>query len=65
MMKAFDSRCIHTGEPLMNHTRASIDIRIMPVEDYDNLEVEYQGLGRLKILYAPGQAYYPLSSDKL
>ncbi len=65
MMKAFDSRCIHTGEPLMNHTRASIDIRIMPVEDYDNLEVEYQGLGRRKILYAPGQAYYPLSSDKL
>lgn len=62
---AFDSRCIHTGEPLEKHTRASIDIRIMPVEDFEKLDIEYQGTGRRKMRYIPGQAYYYLSSDKL
>lgn len=62
---AFDSRCIHTGEPLQKHTRASIDIRIIAVEDFDKLEVEYQGSGRRRMRYVPGQAYHTLSSDKL
>lgn len=62
---AFDSRCIHTGEPLLHHTRASIDVRIIPVEDFNKLTVLYQGTGRRKIRYEPGQAYYPVSSDKL
>lgn len=64
-ISAFDSRCIHTGEPLLNHTRASIDIRIIALEDYESLDIEYQGTGRRQIRYVPGQAYYPLSSDKL
>lgn len=62
---AFDSRCIHTGEPLQDHTRASIDIRIIPVADYSNLKVLYQGTGRRRIRYEPGQAYYHLPSDQL
>jgi hypothetical protein len=62
---AFDSRCVHTGEPLLNHTRASIDVRIMPVEDYNNRTIMYQGTGRRRVLYAPGAAYYHLPSDQL
>lgn len=62
---AFDSRCIHTGEPLLNHTRASIDVRIIPVADFESLPVEYQGTGRRRIRYVPGQAYHPLSSREL
>lgn len=61
----FDSRCIHTGEPLLNHTRASIDIRLISVEDFEKLEVEYQGSGRRRMRYIPGQAYHSTSSDKL
>jgi hypothetical protein len=64
-MHAFDSRCIHTGEPLLAHTRASIDIRIIPVTDYDAMPVIYQGTGRRRILYAPGECYYTASSDQL
>lgn len=62
---AFDSRCIHTGEPLLHHSRASIDVRLIPVEDYGAMKVTYQGTGRRRIPYEPGQAYYALSSDKL
>jgi hypothetical protein len=62
---AFDSRSIHTGEPLALHTRVSIDIRIMPVEDFNALPVEYQGTGRRRMRYVPGQGYHSLSSDKL
>lgn len=62
---AFDSRCIHTGEPLLNHTRASIDVRLIPVEDFGKLPVLYQGTGRRRIRYEPGQAYHPLSSSQL
>jgi hypothetical protein len=62
---AFDSRCIHTGEPLLEHTRASIDVRIIPVADYNAMPVHYQGTGRRKINYVPGEAYYHLPSDQL
>lgn len=62
---AFDSRCIHTGEPLLNHTRASIDIRIIPVADFNTMGVHYQGTGRRRINYVPGEAYYEKSSDQL
>lgn len=64
-MHVFDSRCIHTGEPLRKHTRASIDIRILPVADYNALPVEYQGTGRRRIRYIPGHGYYPHASDTL
>lgn len=62
---AFDSRCIHTGEPLLNHTRASIDVRIIPVADFNNMSVHYQGTGRRRINYVPGEAYFEKSSDQL
>ncbi len=59
----FDSRCIHTGEPLKTHTRASIDIRILPLSQYQTMEIEYQGSGRRKILFAPGHCYHENNSD--
>lgn len=64
-MFAFDSRCIHTGEPLQLHTRVSMDIRILPLEDFETMDFEYQGTGRRKILFIPGHCYYSLSSDQL
>lgn len=60
-----DSRCYHTGEALLNHTRISMDIRIIAVEDYEKLPVIYQGAGRMKILFAPGGCYHKLSANKL
>lgn len=62
---AFDSRCIHTAEPMLSHTRVSIDIRILPLADFEASPVLYQGVGRRKIRYLPGEAYHPLLSTSL
>lgn len=62
---AFDSRCLHTGEPLEKHTRISMDIRIIAVEDYNKLDKAYQGSGRRKVRYVPGEGYHALSSEGL
>jgi hypothetical protein len=64
-MVAFDSRCIHTGEPLKAHTRISMDIRILPLSQYDKMTIEYQGSGRRKILFTPGHCYHQFDSDHL
>lgn len=64
-MFAFDSRCIHTAEPMVAHTRVSIDIRILPLDDYLASPVLYQGVGRRKIRYVPGEAYYSSLSTTL
>lgn len=61
---AFDSRCVHTGEPLRAHSRASMDIRILPLSQYEKMEIEYQGAGRRKILFAPGHCYHEKNSDQ-
>lgn len=62
---AMDSRCYHSGEPLLQHTRISIDARIISVEEYEKLPVIYQGAGRMKILFTPGGCYNKLSSEQL
>lgn len=62
---AFDSRCIHTGEPMKSHTRISMDIRILPLSEYEKMDIEYQGAGRRKILFTPGNCYLHKSSDEL
>lgn len=64
-MMAFDSRCIHSGEPMQTHTRVSMDIRILPLSQYANMKIEYQGSGRRKILFTPGNCYHALHSDQL
>lgn len=62
---AFDSRNIHSGEPLKTHTRISMDIRILPLSQYEKMDIEYQGSGRRKILFTPGHCYHQLHSDQL
>ncbi len=62
-MIAFDSRCIHTGEPLTAHTRVSIDIRILPLSQWQKMTFQYQGSGRRKILFEPGHCYHEKHSD--
>lgn len=62
---AFDSRCIHTGEPLKSHTRISIDIRIVPLSQYEKRQVDYQGSGRRKMLFQPGHCYHEKSSNEI
>lgn len=57
-MLVFDSRCLHTGMPLIHHSRVSMDIRIIPKYKMDNLSLTYQGKGRQKILFIPGEGYH-------
>jgi hypothetical protein len=62
---AFDSRSIHTGEALNFHTRVSIDVRIIPVASFERESYLFRGAGKMKSLYAPGDAYNEISSDFL
>jgi hypothetical protein len=62
---AFDSRCIHSAYPMQSRTRISIDVRIIALDDFNALDKEYRGAGRMKMLYAPGHAYHELSSEEL
>ena len=61
----FDSRCLHSTLPLKNHTRASIDVRIVPVSEFEKFSHIYQGSGRKKVLFAPGKAYNKQSIDNV
>lgn len=60
---AFDSRCIHTGDVMKTHSRASMDIRILPLSQYSKMDIEYQGSGRRKVLFEPGYCYHEKDSD--
>lgn len=62
-MLAFDSRCVHSGVPMKTHTRISMDIRILPLSQYQKMQIEYQGSGRRKILFSPGHCYHEKDSD--
>ena len=58
----FDSRCIHTGESRQHDddytTRISLDVRIIPVEDYEWKVLDgrplYRGKGRMGAEFRPG-----------
>lgn len=64
-MLAFDSRAVHSGEPMLAHSRVSMDIRILPLSQYEKMDIEYQGSGRRKILFTPGHCYHAQDSDHL
>lgn len=64
-MLAFDSRCIHTTEPMESHTRISMDIRIIAVDDFNKLGKQYVGTGRTKAIFAPAHAYHEKNSEEL
>ena len=61
----FDTRCLHSTQIMTNHTRVSIDVRIMPVELYKKFNHDYQGTGRRKIIFKPGGGYGSISIDNI
>jgi len=61
----FDPRCLHaTQHNLTDHTRISLDLRVLPFSERDRIRIEYRGTGRRRMLFAPGHYYDErLSSD--
>ena len=54
----FDSRCFHASVlNKSNYTRVSMDVRIIPVRDYNNLPFTYIGTGRRKSEFITGDYY--------
>jgi hypothetical protein len=53
----FDSRKFHSTIPLQQHSRASIDIRVIIRSEYERAKRSYTGTGRKKIKFSPGFAY--------
>jgi hypothetical protein len=55
---AFDSRCLHaTQHNVTDSTRVSMDFRIIPLEEYDSIRLEYRGTGRRMARFTRGQYY--------
>lgn len=61
----FDSRCMHSAMPIKYQTRVSIDIRIIPINEFLNLPYEFKGTGKMQTLWAPGFGYDKLKSSEL
>ena len=59
----FDTRRLHSSQPLKSHTRVSIDIRVVPVDLFHKFNHHYQGTGRRKVIFKPGNAYNSKSID--
>lgn len=51
---AFDGRCIHSTIPIQHQTRVSIDIRVIPIRDYESLDYVFTGYGNRPMDFAPG-----------
>lgn len=57
----FDSRCLHVLQNNQtDHTRISMDLRVMRLSEYKALEVPYTGTGRRRMPFTVGEYY---SSD--
>jgi len=61
----FDTRLFHSALSLENHTRVSADIRIIPVGVFHKFNHHYQGTGKTRIKFTPGNAYNNKSIDSL
>lgn len=62
----FDPRCIHaTQHNVTNATRVSMDFRVITVEDFQRLRLEYRGTGRRRMIFAPGHYYDDRTTDDL
>jgi len=62
----FDSRCIHSpAENKESITRVSIDFRIIPVELYNNLKVDYISMGRSGRKYCKGDVFSSSTAQEL
>lgn len=54
----FDPRCIHaTQNNQTEHTRISIDLRVLPQSERERMRMDYRGTGRRRMLFAPGHYY--------
>lgn len=60
----FDTRTFHSVMPLNNHTRISIDVRIVPMVEYIKFSSIYKGTGRKQVKFIPGNAYHKKSIDE-
>lgn len=57
-MLLFDSRCLHaTQYNDTDSTRISLDLRVVPVEDFATIRIPYRGTGRRRMLFNPGHYY--------
>lgn len=54
---AFDSRCLHYMVPAKDFTRISIDVRIIPVQDYTDMGMIFKGTTRRQMDFAPGSYF--------
>lgn len=63
---AFDCRCLHaTQENMTDTTRISLDFRVLPLDAYRGLTVEYRGTGRRQMLFRQGHYYDARTSADL
>jgi hypothetical protein len=63
---AFDPRCIHaTQNNLTDHTRISMDLRVLPESERERMRFVYRGTGRRRMLFAPGHYYDERPSYKI
>lgn len=54
----FDSRCVHaTQYNDTDATRISLDVRVVPVEDWKSMRMIYRGTGRRQMLFDRGHYY--------
>ena len=54
----FDPRCLHATQFNQSElTRISLDFRVLPLEDYENIRYPYRGTGRRRLEFKRG-AYY-------
>jgi ectoine hydroxylase-related dioxygenase (phytanoyl-CoA dioxygenase family) len=54
----FDSRCLHVLQNNQTeHSRASMDLRVMPHREYQALDMKYVGTGRRLMPFTTGQYY--------
>ena len=49
----FDTRCLHSGKIMSDHTRVSIDVRITPVKLFKNLIMNINNWSK-KTIFKPG-----------
>jgi len=58
--KSFDWRVCYRTDlmlALTDHTRISIDLRVLPENERERMRIVYRGTGRRRMLFAPGHYY--------
>jgi hypothetical protein len=54
----FDSRCLHVLQKNQTeHSRVSMDLRVMPLREYSALDMKYVGTGRRQMPFTTSQYY--------